>query len=215
MSGITITYSNFNHHDNRLIVGYTTTEHLLLDLDDTSIDDVIGLVRLLVQSYPEIGSCLIIQSSTRKTDSSMRINRHGIPTQKFKGNSYHIVANNKITYARAVQIFSTLVELNILDTAHKRIRGFRGDMTLRVSPMVCTNQIKPIPIDVAYVMNLKHDNGDNMIDVYRRFRRSVFRFFSLDDDAETKANYEGDSSHDASSRQVVNVVDQGEDAIYY
>jgi len=210
-----MTYSNSNHRDLRLIVGYTTTEHLLLDLDDTSINDVIGLVRLLVQSYPEIGSCLILQSSTRKTDSTTRINRHGIPTQKFKGNSYHIVANNKITCARAVQIFSTLVELNILDTAHKRIRGFRGDMTLRVSPMICQHKIKPIPEPVAYVDNFTDKNQDNMIDMYRRFRKSVFHFFSLDDDAKAKSNYESDSTNNTSSRQVVNVVDQGEDAIYY
>jgi len=175
--GITMTLSNLLLHDNKIIVGYTTTKHFMLDLDNTSLDKVLGLAKLLRENYRDIGNMLIMQSSISEKDIGTKIGRDGIPRHGFKGNNYHLIGNNIMHRARITHIINTLVDLNILSHRYRTIRSFRGDITLRVSPMVLSNGIKQEPIPVAYLDVKTSSKQDGMIDEYRRFRVMVVKFF--------------------------------------
>lgn len=97
----------------RLICGYTTREHLILDLDTShSLAATIGLVRMIQHEFPDVGDCLICQSS-------------------WKG--YHCIFDDKISWSRILQISSTLAGLQIVNRNYIKIRKFREDLTLRVS----------------------------------------------------------------------------------
>ena len=70
-------------NDKKLIIGYTTREHLILDLDNTSLIKVIDLACKLMYDYPEIGKCQIMQSSQEKGEPFTRVSKKGIPRHHF------------------------------------------------------------------------------------------------------------------------------------
>jgi len=142
---------------------------LLLDLDDTSLYKVTRLVKILQQSYPELGNALIMHSSTRKAQSTLHINRHGIPKEVLRRESYHVIFNNKVSYARCCEITNVLVDLDILEHEYRVVRAKRGDMTLRVSPMVLSKGIKPEPKPYRTVPGCYFGKQDGMIKQYLAF----------------------------------------------
>ena len=152
--------------DKKLVVGYTTREHLVLDLDNTSIRKVWSLAIMLMENYPEIGHCIIMRSSREKGEPFTRITKKGIPRLHLPKACYHLIFDNVIGYKRCIQIILTLVDLDILDHQYKRIRMFRGDMTVRISPMVLSETIKEAPIPVMQVTNIYTHNNDNKIRDY-------------------------------------------------
>ena len=143
-----------------LIVGYTTREHLLLDLDNTTLHKVLGLVRLIIHSYPYVGNALIVLSSMQEKDYPIRISRHGIPRKNFRKACFHVIFDNVIGYNRCVKIIQTMVNLNVLAHVFTRIRSFRGDMTIRISPLVFSDSIKEQPQPLIYMFN-KHTDHRN------------------------------------------------------
>jgi hypothetical protein len=136
-----------------LIIGYTTKEHLLLDLDETSLPDVVGLSKLLIQSYPEIGHILILSSSKPSKKDYTKFNSKGIPQHRFTYQNYHIVTDNIIGYQRCLEIIDTLVDLDVLQHEYKEIRLFRGDMTLRTSCKPLVNRTVPPPKPKRFIEN--------------------------------------------------------------
>lgn len=97
----------------RTIIGYTTKEHLILDLDKThSLWATERLVRMIQNEYPDLGDCLISQSSY---------------------DGYHCIFDNKITWKRIMHVSRTLTGLNIVNRNFTKVRSFREDLTLRVS----------------------------------------------------------------------------------
>lgn len=88
--------------------------------------------------YSKVGDCLIV-----KTD---------------KG--FHLIFDNSIGYNLATTIIKTLALKGVLNKDYEKIRGFRGDMTLRTSPAILTNKVKPCPTIVCYLDNVftsRHD----------------------------------------------------------
>jgi len=158
-------------------VGYTTSEHLLLDLDDTSLYKVTRLIQILQQSYPELGNALIMHSSTRKAQSTLRINRHGIPKEVLRRESYHVVFNNRVTYARCCEVTNTLVDLNILEPEYRVVRAKRGDMTIRVSPMLLSKGIKPEPKPYRTILSPYSGRQHGMIKQYLAFLYATRNLF--------------------------------------
>lgn len=98
---------------NRTIVGYTTKEHLILDLDKSSNQHIVeNLVSLLQHEYPEIGDCLISRSSH---------------------DGFHCIFDNRLSWKRIMQICGSLTGLNIVNKNFVKVRTFREDLTLRIT----------------------------------------------------------------------------------
>jgi hypothetical protein len=128
-----------------LIIGYTTRSHLLLDLDETSYYDAVRLARLLMRNYPDLGCCLVVESSTPSARSYLKYDAQGVPHEKLTYQNYHLVFDAPVGYERCVHIIDTLVDLDVLAPEFKEIRGFRGDMTLRVSEKILHHRVIPAP----------------------------------------------------------------------
>ena len=95
------------------IVGYTTKEHLILDLDKThSLYATERLVRIIQQEFFDVGDCLISQSSY---------------------DGFHCIFDNKMSWKRILHIASTLQGLQIVNRNFVKVRRFREDLTLRIS----------------------------------------------------------------------------------
>lgn len=137
-----------------LIVGYTTRSHLLLDLDETSYYDVVRLAKLIMKSYPDVGNCLVVESSTPSKSSYLKYDDKGVPHEKWTYQNYHLVFDSPVGYDRCVAIIDTLVELNILAPEYKQIRMFRGDMTLRVSQKVLHHRVISAPKPRKLIANM-------------------------------------------------------------
>jgi hypothetical protein len=97
----------------RLIVGYSTADHLILDLDKVhSISRTITLIRMIQKEYPDVGDCLINESSL---------------------DGYHSIFDNQLSWKRIMQICRVLTGLFIVNRNFIAVRSFREDLTLRVS----------------------------------------------------------------------------------
>lgn len=157
------------------IVGYTTNEHLLLDLDNTSFDKVCKLMYMIFDNYPEVGDCLIMESSIKKYTQETRYN----PIEGIKffthRNNYHVIFDNKIPYSKAYEIIEMLAELDVLEKDYVKIRSFRGDMTLRISDTQLTYKNKPMPYFMGILLNPNIKKHDGFIQVYLSFYQSLVR----------------------------------------
>jgi len=148
---------------NMLIVGYTTRSHLLLDLDETSLYDVERLAKLIIKNYPDVGDCLIVESSTPSFTSYLKHDAHGVPHERWTYQNFHLVFNATIRYERCLAIIDDLVDLDVLAPEYKQIRLFRGDMTLRVSEKVLHHRIIPSPRPLKMVRHrTRHDYSQNI-----------------------------------------------------
>ena len=136
-----------------MIIGYTTREHLLLDLDETSLYKVVRLTKLLISSYPEIGDVLILGSSTPSKKNYTKFDKKGIPQYRFTYQNFHLVGDNIVSYDRCLKIIDCLVELDVLQPEYRKIRQFRGDMTLRTSHKPLVHRVVPPPRPVEIVNN--------------------------------------------------------------
>lgn len=139
-----------------LIIGYTTRSHLLLDLDETSLPDVTALAKMIMQSYPDVGDCLICESSTPSKTSYLKYDDKGIPHERLVYQNYHLVFDAPINYERCVHVVDALVALDVLNPEYRDIRMFRGDMTLRISKKTLSHRTIPNPKPIAYLENHAH-----------------------------------------------------------
>lgn len=151
-----------------LILGYTTRDHLLLDLDETSFCRVVSLANQIMESYPDVGHCLIVESSTPSKTSYLKYDDNGIPHERWVYQNYHVVFDAPIGYERCVAIIDTLVGLDVLPPEFKEVRMFRGDMTLRVSAKWLHHRVIPPP-NVVYAM--RNPRANKSYDNIGRYRR--------------------------------------------
>jgi len=150
-----------------MVWGYSTSRHLLLDLDNTTLSKAKKLVVLLRKEYPEIGSALICESSPPKSSEVFLQHCTGLhkSLQQRELGSYHVIFSGKLSWSRIMKIVKTLAELQILNKDYIRIRNFRGDLTLRVSEKVTSSGVKPRPKPVAFV-GTRCGDGNGFIDDY-------------------------------------------------
>jgi len=154
-----------------LITGYTTRRHLLLDLDNTTLSKALRVVKLIMSDWPEVGSCLILQSSEKALKTSTRHSWNGWPWIKTEASNYHLVFNNHIGLNKCCRIAETLAVLRILQKDYEKIRTFRGDMTLRVSEVETIGGVKPAPVAVCAVLGEKGYGDGEGIREYLNLRR--------------------------------------------
>jgi hypothetical protein len=165
--------SKSSAHKPALIVGYTTRRHLMLDLDNSSLSKVCGIARAIMHSYPEVGSCLVVSSSDRPLEVELKYSWNNQPWIKRTGSNYHLVFNNDVGYNKIATICETLGTLNILEGSFMKMRKFRGDLTLRVSPSVLTTGVKPAPVPIVGLRNKEATREDGEILEYLRILHTV------------------------------------------
>lgn len=135
----------------RTICGYTTKEHLILDLDKThSLWATEKLVHMIQSEYPDVGDCLISQSSY---------------------DGYHCIFDNKISWQRIMHISQTLTSLDIVNRNFTKVRSFREDLTLRISSidrgMEKSEAPKPVKYIVTYGSNFRDDDVVSLNEIHR------------------------------------------------
>lgn len=150
-------------------IGYTTREHLCIDLDNTSKRKVFGLVELIMQYYPCVGHCLILKSSSPSFKYVVKyVHGEGIKMLTTRHN-FHVIFDNIIGYDECCHIIETLAHLGVINEEYIRIRRFRNDMTVRVSKTVLLDTVKEAPTPVAYVQNGMEKKRGEGIDRYLNF----------------------------------------------
>lgn len=159
------------------ILGYTTRRHLILDLDNSTLEKTIRISKLIMRDYNKVGDCVIMRSSKGSGKEYLRYTRMGRALRIYKRDNYHLVFDNGIGYNTSCRICAVLASIGILNKDYVRIREFRGDMTLRVSSSILLAGNKPVPVQVAYVHNPYTLRKDGWILYYLRclnIARSLF-----------------------------------------
>lgn len=165
------------HREPLIIVGYTTRDHLCLDLDNSSTYKAVHLARLIIENWPIVGDCLLMLSSPGSGKMVLKGNGEGITTETIDRDNYHLIFGNIIGYDKTCDIIECLASCDVINEAYVRIRKMRNDMTLRVSPSILTDKIKPAPSMIAYIGNGKTEKNDGMIEVYLDFKDAVIQFW--------------------------------------
>lgn len=177
--------------NNLLIVGYTTRDHLLLDLDETSKFKASRLAQLIIESYPDVGNCLILESSTPSKQSYLKYDDKGVPLEYWVKQNYHLVFDAYVGYSRCVHIIETLAELNVLQSEYLEIRQFRGDMTLRVSPKWLHHRVIEAPKTCAFVYAKTDTPFYGGIKAYQHVQACTSLLFSPDLNADNGTSNTG------------------------
>lgn len=176
------------------IVGYTTRRHLILDLDNTTRYGARAITKKIQWEWPKVGDCLILSSSVKPDRVRLIFNKWGRPLVVHDRRNFHLIFDNGIGYNLSCRICRVLAGLGILNPDYVRIREFRGDMTLRISPAVLYNEIKPIPSIVAWVYNDYTTRRDGYIRHYLRVKKGAEILFSGLLDSKRVADYRADDT---------------------
>jgi len=177
-------------------LGYTTRRHLLLDLDDTGLPMAMRIARLIQENWPEVGDCLILQSSWAALRVELRYSWNNWPWIKVTRPSHHLVFDGLIGYNKCCRICEVLAGLRVLSKAFMEIRGFRGDMTLRVSPAPMRDKERPAPMVVARVQAPRQVARGGYIDQFVNLKKIGERLFLPQGLAEGVPDHGADAAHD-------------------
>ncbi len=154
-------------------IGYTTREHLCLDLDNTSFFKTRNLAEMLMREYPHLGHALILCSSEPKFIRRLKHLPMQLPEVLTRRHNYHVVFNNFISYEASCKIIETLAELDVINREYIRIRQMRNDMTLRVSKTVNMQYTKPKPELLRFIINPYSARQDDGISRYMQLYNAV------------------------------------------
>lgn len=135
-------------------IGYSTSHHLLLDLDLCDTYKATHLAVMIMKEHPKVGDCLTVLSSEYH-------NRYGQPLQ-----NWHLIFDNTLYWREIIYIVETLAYLGVLNKDYLWIRRFRGDMTLRISPKKSEVRLHPTPEPQTYIYNNNVSNSDGGIYQY-------------------------------------------------
>jgi len=171
LDGTTTTFSKKPTGRGGLILGYTTRRHLILDLDNTGLDYALRMVELIMDEWPRVGDCLVLESTTQPDQVRLAYNKWGRVLVIHDRPNHHLVFDNIIGYNTAGRICRVLAGLGVLEEDYDKIREFRGDMTLRVSEAVMMDLTKPVPRETAYCHNMRTTRSDGYIREYRKFKK--------------------------------------------
>lgn len=151
------------------IIGYTTRDHLCIDLDNTSVNKVFILVKMLMKDFPYVGNAVVIETSSRRLFAKINYPPCSNPLVVTSRSNFHVVFDNYIPYEESCKIIETLARLDVINEEYIRIREMRNDMTLRVSKSVLMDKTKVAPIPLLFVFNQFCYRYDMAIMQYLRF----------------------------------------------
>lgn len=157
--------------------GYTTRNHLLVDLDDTTLRKTLVICRMLIKEYPELGDCLITLSSEKKDSLDYVYFPAHKPKPKRVGNSYHLIFNNTVGFNKCYQIIRVLAGLSIIEWNHGHLRKYYRDMTLRTSHRITMEKVEPPPTPLIYIFNQNSTKNDNRIHDYYALLKTSYKVF--------------------------------------
>jgi hypothetical protein len=101
-----------NMQESGLVCGYTTQDHLLIDLDNSSLWKAKQIAYMIMKEYPHIGDCLIVESSEK---------------------NHHLIFDAKLGWSTIHKIIMVLAGLEIVELNFAWVRELRHDLTLRIS----------------------------------------------------------------------------------
>ena len=128
-----------------IVTAYTTTQHLLLDLDSTSNFQARGLALVLCKHWPDLGNCLVVQCGSQ---------------------SHHLIFDNILPFQMLSNYIHALWDLSIVNPEVVYFRQQRGDFSLRVSPKLTVDEDKKVPIPTHLIINDIVARQSRMIDEY-------------------------------------------------
>jgi len=179
-----MTYSDRSTDRGFPIIGYTTRRHLILDLDNTTKQGARSIAHMIIKEWPKVGDALILSSSPGLDRIRLVYGKWGRPLLYHDRGNFHLIFDNGIGYNLSCKICQVLAVLNVLNRDYVRIREFRGDMTLRISPSRLYDEDKPIPHIVGWVINELTTRSDRYIEHYLKVKKGVERLFTCLPDAE-------------------------------
>ena len=146
-------------YDSKLVVGYTTQDHLLVDLDNCSLSRAKYTCRMLQTEWPFLGDILVVRSSPQH---------------------YHLICDDFVEWEKLVHIIEILADLCIVQRAYATVRTFRRDLTLRVSPKHGIDRYRPSP-EPCFLCRIEHIcNGhqgiNKYLDLLQIFNKDVVLF---------------------------------------
>jgi hypothetical protein len=121
-----------------LVCGYTTQDHLLVDLDGCSQWQAKKIAEMLIREYPIAGTCLIVQSSE---------------------NHYHLVFDSWLPWEYIHKIVMILGDLGLVEKNFSMVRELRHDLTLRISPKMYLEKTSSVPLPVELLGQLEPENS--------------------------------------------------------
>lgn len=133
------------------------------------------LTRMIMEQWPEVGDALILRSSEGSGRIDTKYDNYHRPYHRLDGDSYHVVFDGLIGYNKACRIIEALAGVHVLNRDYVKLRTFRGDMTLRVSPQVLASGVKPAPVAVAGIKNAKFRGAGEGIAQYLDFSAACAR----------------------------------------
>lgn len=146
--------------------------------------------------WHKVGDCLILLSSGKVDRVRLVYNKWGRPLLIHDRANYHLVFDNGIGLNLCTRICHVLAGLGILERDYMKIREFRGDMTLRVSPAYLSESSKPMPRVADLIYNNFTNRSDGWISYYLRIKKSVESLFSLKHEAKAQTHKARDSPND-------------------
>ena len=113
-----------------LVCGYSTQDHLLVDLDNCSLWQAEQIAKMIIQEWQTVGDCLVVESSS---------------------NHYHLVYDSALNWQQIYDITQTLGTLGIVEKNFMWVRELRHDLTLRISPKKYRDKTSPTPLPVMLI----------------------------------------------------------------
>lgn len=141
------------HRKPNLNIGYTTRNHLCLDLDKTSTYKATKLINILMNEYPELGDALLLVSSSTYKAITYYVEVHRLTHSTHPAQNIHVIFSNTVPYEHSCRIIEALARLDVVNQQYVHIRQMRNDMTLRVSRTELTDHTKPKPKPITYIVN--------------------------------------------------------------
>lgn len=176
-NGVT-TMSSKKPISNRIVAGYSTRTHLLLDVDNTQMPKVLLLTQYLQREYPHVGNALLVLSSLHTPQQTLYYMPQTAPIPLQIANCYHVVFDNTIGYNSCDYILRVLTGLDVFKKMADKLRGLRCCMTLRISPKIKMVGIDPCPYPLFILDSPYTSRHDGMINEYLKALRVAYDYFS-------------------------------------
>jgi hypothetical protein len=146
--------------ESKVVMGYTTQRHLLVDLDNVNLDEAIFIAKEIRRTWPMVGGALVVESSPHH---------------------YHLVFDNYVDWAVIEDIIEALADIGVVEKNYAWIRTFRRDLTLRVSDKKGADYYRPAPTPVAEVETEGFRAGVpdylNLVIAYRALQEAYKRYW--------------------------------------
>lgn len=131
--------------DSCLVVGYTTQDHLLVDLDRCSYSRAKSIAITIMTEWTELGSVLLVRSSPLH---------------------YHLIFDKRVAWERLVHIIEVLADIGYVQKNYAQVRTFRRDLTLRISEKKGVDRLRPVPEPICIIHHSYTDVPSHGIRAY-------------------------------------------------